>query len=91
MSRRSIAPREVRVGCSPLSNNIYAGRLCVDGHTWQDGKQDVTIDALVAVAEHVERFGQSVKLYGRPDAPSYEIAVRRLNESESSTDTSAGR
>lgn len=72
--------KQLRVGCSPLTNNIYAGRLCVDGHTWRDGKQDVTVDALVAVAEHVERFGQPVRLYGRADAPSYEITVRRINE-----------
>lgn len=71
--------KQLRVGCSPLTGNIYAGRLCVDGRTWRDGKQDVTIEALLAVAQHVENFGKPVTLYDTTGSgPSYEIAVKRI-------------
>lgn len=71
--------KQLRVGCSPLTGNIYAGRLCVDGRTWRDGKQDVTIEALLAVAQHVENFGRPVTLYDTTGGgPSYEISVKRV-------------
>ena len=47
-----------RVAVSPLTNNIYAGR--VKGHLWSGQKHDVTIDCLVAVAQHALQFGDRI-------------------------------
>jgi hypothetical protein len=53
-----------------------------DGRTWGAGKEDKTIEALVAVAEHALHFK---KLHGddviisKPDGtPEYKITVERL-------------
>jgi hypothetical protein len=57
--------RKLRVATGPL-NNIYAGHVLKTAHgghqTWAADKQDVTIEALVAVAEHVVRFGKPVEI-----------------------------
>jgi len=58
--------KQIRVATSPLSNTIYAGTLLKDGMTWAANKQDVTIDALVAVAMHCLAFGKPVEIR-RPD------------------------
>lgn len=47
---------KLRIGNSPLTNTIYAGRLLKDQHTWAKGRQDVTIDALSAVADYCIRY-----------------------------------
>lgn len=65
----------LRVANSPLTNNIYAGR--VRGQLWSGEKHDVTIDALVAVAQHCINFGKPVIVTsgGKPD---FEIIARRI-------------
>lgn len=35
---------KIRLGMSPLTEHIYAGRLKKNGVEWQAGKQDVTED-----------------------------------------------
>ena len=52
--------KEIKVAVSPLTNVIYAGTTIKGGRAWGAGKQDVTIDALVAVAQHVLKFGEPV-------------------------------
>ena len=42
------------VGMAALSNQIYVGRLCKDGKTWKEGKQDVTSDVLQSIIQYVE-------------------------------------
>ena len=37
-----------------LSNQIFVGRLCKDGKTWKEGKQDVTSDVLQSIIQYVE-------------------------------------
>jgi hypothetical protein len=49
------------VGIAALSNQIFVGRLCKDGKTWKEGKQDVTSDVLQSIIQYVE--------------PGYEITV----------------
>jgi hypothetical protein len=70
---------KLRVGCSPLSNRIYAGFLRPDGMhaTWRDGKTDVTGEACGAVAEHViaNKAPVVVTING---VPKYELSVREL-------------
>lgn len=52
---------KIRVAVSPLTNTIFAGKILKNG-TWATGKQDVTIDCLNAVAEHVKAFGKPVEV-----------------------------
>jgi hypothetical protein len=54
--------KQIRVGCSPLTGTIFAGTLLKDGRTWASGKHDVTLDALVAVAQHIKNFGKDVQI-----------------------------
>jgi hypothetical protein len=70
--------KKLHIATSPLTNTIFAGTVLKDGQTWGANKQDVTLDALVAVAEHViKRFGKSVVITIN-DKPEYEITVRKL-------------
>lgn len=63
-----------RVAKSPMTNRIYAGRVCRDGVTWQAGKTDVTSDVLKAVVDLVTPgHTLSVSVGGKP---AYEITVK---------------
>jgi hypothetical protein len=53
--------KKLRVAVSPLTNTIFAGNVLKAG-TWAAGKEDVTMDCLNAVAEHVKAFGQPVEV-----------------------------
>lgn len=55
--------KKLRIATSPLSNTIFAGTLLKDGITWSANKQDVTMDALVAVAHHALNFGKPIEIY----------------------------
>jgi len=50
--------RNLHVATSPLTGTIFVGTVLKDGRTWGANKQDVTIEALVAVAEHAVHFGE---------------------------------
>lgn len=67
----------IRVAVSPITNTIYCGR--VKGAMWSGQKYDVTMDALVAVAEHALSFGKPVVITAN-GKPEFEITVRRLSE-----------
>ena len=67
--------KPIRIGCSPLTGTIYAGTLLKDGRTWYSDKQDVTIDALVSVAEHAIAFGKPVVLSSEDGTPMLEIVA----------------
>jgi hypothetical protein len=66
------------VATSPLSNRIFTGRLIKSGRMWAAGKTDVTVSALVAVAEHVIKFGEPVILSEASGVPIYKITVEDL-------------
>lgn len=70
--------KKLHVATSPLSNKIFAGTILKDGRTWSASKQDVTMDALVAVAEHVLAFGNPVVITNS-GVPEFEITVKNLN------------
>lgn len=70
--------KKLHIGTSPLSNQIFVGGVLKDGYTWAANKQDVTIDALVAVAQHTIQFGQPVVISKADGTPEYEITVRKL-------------
>ncbi len=73
-----MSKNSVRVAVSPLTNNIYAGR--VKGHLWSGQKHDVTIDCLVAVSQHVLRFGKPVVITKEDGTPEFEITVKKLGD-----------
>ncbi len=56
---------KMKVGCSPLTSEIFAGKVLKDG-TWGANKQNVTDTAVGAVAQHLLQldengyFGQTV-------------------------------
>ena len=66
---------DYHVGCSPLTNNIYAGKL-TRNKTWSS-KSDVTGAAVGAVCEHVVAAGGTVQVSSR-GVPVYEITVREI-------------
>ena len=69
--------KEIKVAVSPLTNVIYAGTTIKGGTAWGAGQQDVTIDALVAVAQHVLKFGAPVIISKEDGTPEFEIKVTR--------------
>ncbi len=46
------------IATSTLTNTIFCGKVLKDGKTWAKGKEDLTLEALIAVAEHALRFKQ---------------------------------
>jgi hypothetical protein len=71
--------KKLHVGTSPLTNTIFAGHVLKDGMTWAANKQDVTIDALVAVANHVHQFGKPVEISNATTGDiEYRITVEKL-------------
>lgn len=70
--------RERHVANNPLTNRIYAGTVLKNGYTWGANKQDVTIEALVAVAQHVLKYGAPVVISRADGTPEYRITVERL-------------
>ena len=43
---------DLKVGCSPLTSTIYAGKVLKNG-TWGTNRTDVTDSAVGAVAQHL--------------------------------------
>ena len=66
--------KRIRIGCSPLTNTIFAGKLLKDGRTWAANKEDVTIDALISVAHHAINFGKPVEI-SRADGSGVEYRI----------------
>ena len=51
----------IRVAVSPLTNTIFVGNVLKAG-TWGADKQDVTMECLNAVADHVRNFWKPVQV-----------------------------
>lgn len=66
----------LRVSVGPLTNTIYAGQI--KNGLWSGEKDDVTIDCLVAVSQHVLRFGKPVVITKENGTPEFEITVKKL-------------
>ena len=69
---------KIRVGHSRLGNKIFAGTLINGGTMWSSNKTDVTIDALVAVCNHVAQFGDAVVISKEDGTPEFKIKVERM-------------
>ena len=72
--------KKLHIGTSPLSGTIFAGTLLKGGHLWSANKQDVTIEALVAVAEHTLKFGSPVVISDLEGNPEFRITVERIED-----------
>jgi len=70
--------KELHIANSPLTNRIYAGTVLKNGYTWGANKKDVTIDALVAVAQHAVNFGKPIEISRADGTPEYRITVEKL-------------
>ena len=70
--------KKLHVAASPLTGTIFVGTLLRDGRTWGANKQDVTIEALIAVAEHALKFGKPVEITKADGKPEYRITVEKL-------------
>ena len=69
----------LHIGTSPLSGTIFAGKVLKASGIWSANKQDVTIEALVAVAEHALIFGKPVVISNPDGSPLYKITVERMD------------
>lgn len=73
---------KLHIAASPLTGTIFCGRVLKDGMTWGANKEDKTIEALVAVAEHALHFkklhGDDVVISKADGTPEYKITVERL-------------
>lgn len=79
--------KNLHIACSPLTGTIFAGKVlkkCV----WAQGKQDLTIEALFAVAEHVTHFGKPVELSDTSGKLLFKIFVDRPAEKQFMTQKS---
>lgn len=70
--------KNLHIAASPLTGTIYCGTLLKSGRIWAKGKQDVTIECLVAVAEHAMLFGRPVEISSPDGTPEFRITVERL-------------
>lgn len=69
--------KDIHIAASPLTGAIFAGSVLKDGRTWGADKKDVTIEALVAVAEHTVKFGKPVEI-SKPDGTlEFRIIVQK--------------
>ena len=72
--------KNIHIAASPLTGTIFAGSVLKNGRTWGANKKDVTIEALVAVAEHAMKFGEPVVISKPDGTPEYRITVERLDK-----------
>ncbi|WP_270832651.1 DUF7446 family protein [Aeromonas sp. QDB22] len=69
--------KKLHVATSPLTGTIYAGTL-LKTSKWGVDKTDVTVPALVAVAEHTLKNNGAVIISTDDGKPVYEINVKKL-------------
>jgi len=71
--------KPIVVAASPINGEIFAGTLMRDGMSWSNNRNDVTMQALYAVAEHISmREAGNTVVVGRNGKPEFEITVRDL-------------
>lgn len=70
--------KKIHLACSGLTGVIYAGHLLKGDRKWAEGKQDVTVPALVAVAEHTLKNDGTIIISTGDGVPVYEVSVKKL-------------
>lgn len=71
--------KEIKFCVSPITNEIYAGYVNKKGNLWTE-RQNVTIPALVCVAQHCLKFGSPVIISKENGEPEFEIIVKDLRD-----------
>ena len=66
---------DFKVGCSPLTSRIYAGKVLKDGK-WAANKKDVTDSAVSAVAQQLLQTGEKLQFTHKGER--YELKVERI-------------
>ena len=72
--------KKLHIATSPLTGKIFAGTVLKDGRTWGANKQDLTIEAIVAVARHGLKFGEPIVISKEDGTPEFEITVKDLTQ-----------
>lgn len=71
--------KEIKLGVSPLTNEIYAGYVNKQSNLWTE-KQEVTMQALMCVIQHCLKFGYPVVISKENGEPEFEITVKDLRK-----------
>ena len=66
--------KKLQVHTSPLTNTIFCGKILKDG-LWATNKQDVTMQALLAVISLVKNFGKPVEIRTEDGKLEYRITL----------------
>ena len=78
--------KNFHIATSPLTGTIFAGTTIKNGKMWGSNKKDMTIEALVAVAEHAihfkEKHGQDITISKPNGQPEFKIIVERCKYGE---------
>jgi len=68
---------DFKVGCSPLTSKIFAGKVLKDG-SWSTPKHDVTDTAVSAVAQHLLQLDQRMEFNYQGE--KYELKVVKISK-----------
>jgi hypothetical protein len=66
---------DFKVGCSPLTSKLYAGKVLKNG-MWGQTKHDVTDSAVGAVAQHLLQLNEKMQFNYKGEL--YEIKVEKV-------------
>ena len=66
---------DFKVGCSPLTSRLFAGKVLKDG-TWGANKKDVTDSAVNAVAQHLLQLEEKMQFTYKGEL--YELKVEKV-------------
>lgn len=73
-----MSSKEIRLGVSPLTNKIYAGTLLKCGKVWSKNKQDVTLQAVLAVTEYGLKLGKPIELADPDGTKTHRITIEKI-------------
>jgi orotidine-5'-phosphate decarboxylase len=71
--------KKIHIAASQLTGTIFAGTILKPG-IWAEGKQDVTSEAINAVADHLIKNGGTVVLANESGQPEYEMTINKVRE-----------
>ena len=66
---------DFKVGCSPLTSRLFAGKVLKNG-TWGQTKYDVTDTAVGAVAQHLLQLEEKMQFNYKGEL--YELKVEKV-------------
>lgn len=77
--------KQIKVGVSPITNQIFVGYVNKKGDTWTT-KQDMTTEILFAVAQHAIEFGKPIILSEENSdgklCEKYKITVEQIGDGQ---------